>query len=113
MAPHLTEALGRIVHPLAAMIGPLMACALAFAALAWLTKGWRGALASARAAAGETRINAVMAAVDALAVAPILAVGTAAVIGALTAHGLHLDSSRLWVWMGRWPTVAEHSRRAR
>jgi sterol desaturase/sphingolipid hydroxylase (fatty acid hydroxylase superfamily) len=105
MGPHLTEAAGRIVQPLADMLTPLFACALAFAALAWLTKGWRGAMASARAAAGETKINIVMAAVDALAVGPILAVGTAAVVGGLTAHGLHVDSSRLWAWMGRWPTI--------
>ena len=50
----------------------MIACALAFAALAWLTKGWRGALAGARGAAGETQINIVMAAVDAFAVGPIL-----------------------------------------
>ncbi len=105
MAPHLTEAAARIAQPFLSVLTPMIACALAFAALAWLTKGWRSALAGARAAAGETRINAIMAAVDALAVGPILTVGTAAVIGGLTAHGLHIDSSRLWAWMGRWPTV--------
>jgi sterol desaturase/sphingolipid hydroxylase (fatty acid hydroxylase superfamily) len=83
-----------------------MACAVAFAILAWLTKGWRGAVASARAAAGETRINAVMVVVDTLAVAPLLAVAIAALFGALAAHGLQLDTARLWSGIGRWPTVA-------
>jgi sterol desaturase/sphingolipid hydroxylase (fatty acid hydroxylase superfamily) len=106
MAPHLTEAVGRILQPLGAAAGPMIACALAFAALAWLTKGWRGALAGARAAAGETKINAVMVVIDALAVGPVLTVGVAAVIGAVASHGLQLDSARLWAWMGRWPTVA-------
>ena len=106
MAPHLTEALGRTVQPLIAVIGPLMACALAFAALALLTKGWRGALAGARAAAAETKINAAMVAVDALAVGPLLTIGVAAVIGAVASHGLQLDSSRLWTWLGHWPTLA-------
>jgi sterol desaturase/sphingolipid hydroxylase (fatty acid hydroxylase superfamily) len=106
MASQLTEVLGRIGEPLAAVSVPLAACALAFAALAWLTKGWRGALTGARAAAGETKINLVMSAVDTLAISPILAVVSATVIGGLTARGLHMDSTRLWSWMGHWPTVA-------
>jgi sterol desaturase/sphingolipid hydroxylase (fatty acid hydroxylase superfamily) len=105
MAPQLTEAAGRIVQPLAATIGPMILCALAFAALAWLTKGLRGALAGAKAAAGETKINAIMVVVDTLAVAPLLTVGVAAVIGGIASHGLQLDTARIWTWMGRWPTV--------
>src|SRR5258707_15157054 len=96
MAPNLTEAAGRILQPLGAPAGPLVACALAFVALAWLTKGWRGALAGARAAVGETKINAVMVAIDAVAVGPVLTVGVAAAIGAVASHGLQLDSARLW-----------------
>jgi sterol desaturase/sphingolipid hydroxylase (fatty acid hydroxylase superfamily) len=106
MTLHLTEILGRIVQPLADVLAPMVVCALAFAALAWLTKGWRGAISGARAAAGETRINAVMVVVDTIAISPLLALGSAAVIGGLTAHGLHLDSGPLWAWMGRWPTLA-------
>ena len=99
------QILERLAQPFAAVIGPLMACAVAFALLAWLTKGWRGAVAGARAAAGETRINAVMVTVDALAVAPVLSVAVAALIGALAAHGLQLHSAALWSGIGRWPTV--------
>ena len=99
------QALGRLVAPFAAAIGPLMVCALIFAALAWFTKG-RRAIADARAAAGETRINAVIVAVDTIAVGPMLAIGVAAVVGGLATHGLQLDSARLWAWIGRWPTVA-------
>jgi sterol desaturase/sphingolipid hydroxylase (fatty acid hydroxylase superfamily) len=105
MAPQLTEAVGRVLHPLAVIAGPLAVCALVFAALAWITKGWRGALAGARAAGGETKINAIMVVVDALAVGPLLTVGVATVIGAVASHGLQLDSSRLWAGMGRWPTI--------
>ena len=105
MAPQLTEALGRVIQPFADVIGPMMACAAVFGALAWLTKG-RRALADARAAAGETRINLAMVLVDALAVGPVLAVGMGAAAGALAVYGLQLDTARLWAWMGRWPTVA-------
>jgi sterol desaturase/sphingolipid hydroxylase (fatty acid hydroxylase superfamily) len=105
LAPPLTEALGRLIQPFADVIGPMMACALAFAALAWLTKG-RRALADARAASGETRINLAMMVVDTLAVSPVLAVVMAAVAGALAAYGLQLDTARLWAGIGRWPTVA-------
>jgi sterol desaturase/sphingolipid hydroxylase (fatty acid hydroxylase superfamily) len=105
LAPQLTEALGRLIKPFAGVIGPMMVCALVFAALAWLTKG-RRALADARAAAGETRINLAMVMVDTLAVGPALAVGMAAAVGTLAAYGLQLDTAWLWAWMGRWPTVA-------
>lgn len=104
--PHLSEAIGRIVGPLIAVLGPLMLCALAFAALALLTKGRHAAIASARAAAGETRINAVMVAVDAVAVGPVLSLAIAVPLGAMAARGLHLDTDTLWAAMGRWPTVA-------
>ena len=106
MTPYLTEVASRIVQPFVGVLAPMIACALGFAALACLTKGSRGALAGARAAAGQTRINLVMSAIDTVAIGPILAVGSAAVIGGLTAHGLHLDSTRIWTWVGRWPTVA-------
>jgi sterol desaturase/sphingolipid hydroxylase (fatty acid hydroxylase superfamily) len=105
MASHVTEALGRLVRPLADVIGPLMICAVVFAALAWLTKG-RRALADGRAAVGETRINLAMVTVDAVAVGPVMAIGMATVVGALAAHGLQLDTARLWASIGRWPTVA-------
>ena len=105
MASHLTEALGRLVRPFADVIGPLMICALVFAVLAWLTKG-RRALADARAAVGETKINLAMVMVDTLAVGPVLAIGMAAVVGALAAHGLQFDTAPLWARIGRWPTVA-------
>lgn len=105
MASQLTETMGRLAQPLAAVLWPLAVCALAFAALAWLTKG-RRALADARAAAGETKINAVMVAVDALAVGPVLAIGMAAVVGGLATHGLQLDTAPLWARIGRWPTAA-------
>ena len=101
---HLTDAIGAIAGPFAAVLGPLAACALVFAALAWLTKG-RRAFADARAAAAETRINAIMVAVDTLAVGPMLAVGVAVVVGGLAAHGLRLETGGVWASIGRWPTV--------
>ncbi|WP_372783863.1 sterol desaturase family protein [Phenylobacterium sp.] len=101
----LLEALERLAKPFAAVIGPLVLCALAFAALAWLTKG-RRALTDARLAAGETKINLTMVVVDALAISPLLTIGLATVVGMAAAHGLQLDSARVWAWLGRWPTVA-------
>lgn len=105
MAPQLTEAAGRIVDQFARAAGPLALAALVFAVLALVTKG-RRALADARAAAGETRINAIMVVIDTLAVGPVLSVGMAIVVGSLASHGLQLHSARLWAGMGHWPTVA-------
>ncbi|MBS0334131.1 MAG: sterol desaturase family protein [Proteobacteria bacterium] len=105
MAPQLIEALERTAQPLVAEGRPLAVCALAFAVLAWLTKGWRGALGGARAAAGETRINLVIVAVDAIVTGPWLTVGAAILLDALARHGLHLQTTPLWARVGRWPTV--------
>ncbi|HEX5262903.1 MAG TPA: hypothetical protein VFW13_05215, partial [Phenylobacterium sp.] len=106
MAQLLTEAAGRIIQQFAGVLGPLAACALVFATLAWLTKGRCRALADARAAGDETKINAVMVAVDTVAVGPMLAVGVATVVGLLGSRGLQLDTARVWALIGRWPTVA-------
>jgi sterol desaturase/sphingolipid hydroxylase (fatty acid hydroxylase superfamily) len=105
MAPHLTEALGRLAAPFAEVVVPMTICATVFAALAWLTKGRRAAVADVRAAVGETRINGVIWAIDIVAVGPILAVGIAAAVGVLASYGLQLNTAGLWAWMGRWPTV--------
>jgi sterol desaturase/sphingolipid hydroxylase (fatty acid hydroxylase superfamily) len=105
MTPYLMEALGRLSAPFVGVVGPLMITAAVFAALAWLTKGRVKAIADARAAAGETRTNAVIAVVDTFAIGPLLSVGMAALVGGLVSHGLQLDTARLWGWMGRWPTV--------
>jgi len=104
MAPHLTEAAGRLAQTFGPVIGPLIACALAFAGLAWLTKG-RRALEDARAALPGVRINLAMMLIDLVAVAPLLALAMSVATGALAAHGLQLDSGRLWAAIGRWPTV--------
>jgi len=100
----LLDVANQIFAPFASAIGPLMACAFVFAVLAWLTKG-RAALADAKAAAGETKINLIMVLIDTVAVGPFLAVGMALLVGRLGAHGLQLDTTRLWTWLGRWPTI--------
>jgi len=106
MTPTLTEALHRLADQLMGVLGPLAIAAVVFAGLAWLTKGRARALADARAAGPETQINAAIAVVDTFAVGPALAIGMALLVGALTAHGLQLDSGGLWAAIGRWPTVA-------
>ena len=110
MAPQLTEA----AHQLGGVLGPLAACALAFALLAALTKGGRRALADGRAAAGETRINAIMVAVDALAVSPLLSIGMAVLVGSAAAPGCSSTRrlcGRRWAagrrW--RWPSCSATS----
>jgi sterol desaturase/sphingolipid hydroxylase (fatty acid hydroxylase superfamily) len=105
MAPHLTEAMARLFAPLAGEIRPLTLCALVFAALAWLVKG-RESIAAARAAIPQTKINLVISVADTLLLGPVLAVGIAAVVGALMRHGLQADSATLWARLGQWPTVA-------
>jgi sterol desaturase/sphingolipid hydroxylase (fatty acid hydroxylase superfamily) len=105
MTPHLTEALARLATPLAAVIGPLAISAAVFAALACVTKGPRTAFADARAAAGETRINAIISAIDIIAVGPMATVCIATAVGLLASYGFQVHSAGLWAWMGRWPTV--------
>jgi len=104
MAPQLTANLTRLGHEFAGALLVLAGCAAAFALLAFLTKG-RRAIDDARAAAGETRTNLIIDAIDGLAVAPVIAVLMAAIGGAMNRYGLRLDSAGVWAWLGQWPTV--------
>jgi sterol desaturase/sphingolipid hydroxylase (fatty acid hydroxylase superfamily) len=85
---------------LAAALGALAVCAVFFAALSRIVKPRRW-LADARAAAGETRINAVLSLVDQLTVTPLLALG----IAWAASHLPHLPTAPLWDHLGRWPTM--------
>jgi sterol desaturase/sphingolipid hydroxylase (fatty acid hydroxylase superfamily) len=77
----------------------LAALALWFFALAWVVKRER-ALADARAAAGETRINLILHVVDALAVTPLVAVLSGWITVLMREHGLVLASQPLWTLLG-------------
>jgi sterol desaturase/sphingolipid hydroxylase (fatty acid hydroxylase superfamily) len=75
----------------------ILLCAGVFFALAIAVKGLDGALKGARAAAEETRINAILSGVDQFTVAPLMQVIT--VFAGMTVHG----------WAGRlggWPNLA-------
>jgi len=72
-----------------------LALAAWFFALAWVVKRGR-AIADGRAAAGETRINLIVAVVDMLAVAPLVGWITGALAGQMQARGLILPSEALW-----------------
>jgi len=85
---------------------PLIIGAPIFVLIALATKGLRGAIEGARAAAGETRINLVMVLVDVVAVAPFIAVAHGALASLMAWAGLQLDSAGVWAWLGRWPTIA-------
>ena len=93
-------------------IGPafwLALSALTFFALAIAVKGLKGALNSARAAAEETRINAILSAVDQLMVSPLLqalSVGAGVTLHALALRlGVHPNTSSLWATIGWAPTL--------
>ncbi len=83
--------------------------AMAFFALAVFVKGLAGALAGARKASGEVRINAVLWAIDQVTVTPTLNVIAAAsglaLHAAVVSAGLRLDPSRLWAALGGAPTL--------
>jgi sterol desaturase/sphingolipid hydroxylase (fatty acid hydroxylase superfamily) len=87
-----------------AAIVSLAACTVFFATLARLVKPGRW-LADAKAAAGETRINAVLSVVDQLTVTPLLGLLIAWLATWTADHGLRLSSGALWDHLGRWPTM--------
>ncbi|HSV04171.1 MAG TPA: sterol desaturase family protein [Phenylobacterium sp.] len=82
----------------------LALAALVFAALAWAVKG-RRSLADAKAAAGETRINAVLSALDQLAVSPIVALFIAWLTTVVRDQGLQLHAAPVWALLGPTPTL--------
>lgn len=73
--------------------------AIWFFALAWVVKRGR-AIADAKAAASETRVNLILHVVDALAVAPVVVFLAAGAIGLLQRADLVLDSGPLWDGLG-------------
>lgn len=96
----LRAAAGKFAHDL----GLLALCAVFFAALALLVKG-RAAIADARAAAGETRINLIVTLLGQLVVGPLVALFILALMEVLKTHGLNLAPPRLWDVIGQWPTL--------
>jgi sterol desaturase/sphingolipid hydroxylase (fatty acid hydroxylase superfamily) len=70
-----------------------------FFALAWVVKRGR-ALADARAAAGETRINLTISIIDMLAVAPLVGWVTGTLANLLQQSGLIAPSAGLWAALG-------------
>ncbi len=85
-------------------LGPLAICAVVFAGLALLTKG-KAAIADARAAAGEARINLTILILGQIAVAPVITVFILALTALLRSYGLGLDTTWLWDKIGQWPTL--------
>jgi sterol desaturase/sphingolipid hydroxylase (fatty acid hydroxylase superfamily) len=77
----------------------LAAIAVWFFVLAWVVKRER-ALADAKAAAGQTRINFVIMAVDGLAVAPVISLAIKTVANGLQGHSLTLTPPGLWTSLG-------------
>lgn len=85
-------------------LAPLALVAVVFAGLAWRVKG-RAALADARAALGEARINLTLSMVGQLTIAPLITLFVLGLIAALQARGLILPTARLWPRIGQWPTL--------
>lgn len=97
--PVRTAALG-----LASDLRALAICAVVFAGLAWLVKG-RQAIADARAAAGETRINLIMSVLGQLTVSPLIAFLTLGLIALWKSHGLQVLQPQLLARIGEAPTL--------
>lgn len=85
-------------------LGVFALCALFFAVLAFLVKG-RSAIADARAALGEIRINLILGLLGALAMGPLISLFILALIEVLKTHGLHLTPPTLWNKIGQFPTL--------
>ena len=102
--PSWFEPVRAALAPIAHTVGVLAALAVVFAVVAYLVKG-KQAFADARAAAGETRINVILSAVDQLAVSPVVAALLAFAAASIQGHGLHLPTAGLWKAIGEWPTL--------
>lgn len=77
----------------------IAAIAVWFFALAWVLKRGR-AIADAKAAAGQTRINFIFMCVDGLAVAPVIGFASGAVAHGLHDNGLTLIPTAQWTSLG-------------
>ncbi len=103
--PAWIEPVRAALEPIGHTVGVLLVLAFVFFAIAYLVKGPDKALADARAAAGETRINMILSAFDQLLVSPLVALLLAAAAGAIQSKGLHLPTASLWAKLGEWPTL--------
>jgi sterol desaturase/sphingolipid hydroxylase (fatty acid hydroxylase superfamily) len=75
--------------------------ALAFAVIALAARGFQ-AITTARAATGEVRTNLILLAVDAVLVAPLLALMVAAVGAWIQSNGLRLFTADAWSTLPAW-----------
>jgi sterol desaturase/sphingolipid hydroxylase (fatty acid hydroxylase superfamily) len=91
---------GEFAHDL----GAFALCALFFVVLALLVKG-RSAIADARSAVGEIRINLIVTLLGALAVGPLVSLFMLGLIEVFKTHGLHLAPPTLWDKIGQVPTL--------
>lgn len=90
----LSQFLAKDARELGEALAGLAIATLIFGALAWAVKG-RRSLADARAAAGETRINAIISVVDQVAVSPLITLFIAW-LTTLLHDGLHLPTPAFW-----------------
>lgn len=120
----LTQFVAQDAQGLAHALVGIGVSAAVFGALAIAVKG-RKALADARTAAAETRINAVISGIDQLAISPAVGLMIAALSAAAIAR-LHLPTASLWIrlapgpallltifvgdFVGYWRHRAQHSR---
>ena len=93
-------AAGKFAHDM----GLMALCVVFFAVLALVVKG-RAAIADARAAGGEIRINLILAVVGQLTIGPLISLFVLGLIEVLKTHGLNLAPPRVWDWIGEWPTL--------
>ena len=85
-------------------MGALGLVAAFFIALALLLKG-RAAIADARAATGEIKINLILTVLGQIFVGPLITLFVLGLIEVLKARGLHLAPPHIWDVIGQWPTL--------
>jgi sterol desaturase/sphingolipid hydroxylase (fatty acid hydroxylase superfamily) len=99
------EPVRAIVRDFGHSLGVMAICAVAFAALACVVKGRAAALAGARVAAGETRINLTISVLSQLFVAPLVTGLVVSWVALLKSHGGQFDTARFWPSLGEWPIL--------
>lgn len=97
MTSYFSDAFEALASAFSALLWP----AIVFAAIALAARGF-ASIHTARAAAGEVRTNMLLLAVDAMLVAPVLALLLAAIGAWMQANGLRLFPAEEWVTLPQW-----------
>lgn len=104
MPSSLAEFLAKDAREFLQALEGIAIAAVAFAALAWMVKGRQRSFDDARAAAGETRINAILSVIDQLLVSPLIGLFIVGATAFLQTR-LHLPHPTFWARIAPGPVL--------